>query len=214
MPRKSPAEALKSFRATHAFADTVAPDGADQKNSYNLSARQTRYATERAKADCQYKEAAMRAGYSANVSTSRLNANPQMRALIKDMRQAAADAAGADIATIVREWARVGFSDIRDIVEIVGGSIRVRDSSEWPDDAARAVSEVREGRDGIVVKMHPKMQGLEALGKFLGLFVDRKRIDVGTAEGDPVHEITIRFVDSENSMPPMIQVGSNDDGDE
>jgi phage terminase small subunit len=47
---------------------------------------------------------------------------------------------------------------------------KVIDTADLPDDKQAAVSSIKQGRNGIEVKLHDKPRALEMLGKYLGLF--------------------------------------------
>lgn len=75
---------------------------------------------------------------------------------------------------VLREFARIGFSDVTDVVSIENGLVTVADTSEVPEDARRAISEISEsitesGDRTIKVKSHSKIAALTALAKHLGL---------------------------------------------
>jgi phage terminase small subunit len=92
---------------------------------------------------------------------------------------------------VVREYARIAFADVRQVVSWAGGRITLRDSADVPADAARAIAEVVETDSGLRIKMHGKTAALDALAKHLGMFVDRH--EVTGAGGGPVqflHELT------------------------
>jgi len=148
------------------------------------TAQQQRFAEEVAKGDCTQKEAAKRAGYSARTAekiASQLLDNPRVAALVQQLREKAIERAEIDAEKVIREWGRLGFSDIRDVVEVTARGVRVRPSAEWPEDAARAVMEVSEtvteSGGTVRLKLHPKLGALDSLGKFLQLLVDRSKVE-------------------------------------
>jgi phage terminase small subunit len=146
--------------------------------------------------------AAIRAGYSAksaHVQASRLLRRDKVRAAI-----AAADAkAGATVALaidryavsrerIVRELARMAFSDIRQIArfgpqhrivtmhdgtQVKTAGVSIIASHELDDDAAVAIAEVSEGQHGIRVKLVDKRAALIDLAKLTGIYVEGKRLE-------------------------------------
>ena len=85
---------------------------------------------------------------------------------------------------VVAELARIGFSDIRQVVDWGPGSVTVRDSASIGDDAAAAVAEVGKTATGIRVKLHDKVGALEKLGRHLGMFKDK--VEVGGAGGGSI----------------------------
>jgi hypothetical protein len=72
---------------------------------------------------------------------------------MKACSAAIAEVEGSDI---VREWSRLGFSNILDVAEVVDGKLVVKPSSEWPEAAARAVMAITQSDGKVQVKMHPK----------------------------------------------------------
>lgn len=74
---------------------------------------------------------------------------------------------------VLREIARIAFADPRELMTWGPDGIWVRPSGEISDDVAALVSEVREGRDGVTLKLLDKSRALELLGKHLGLFKDK-----------------------------------------
>lgn len=75
---------------------------------------------------------------------------------------------------VLREFARIGFADVTDVVSIAGGSVSISDTAELSEDAKRAISEISEtisesGDRTIKVKSHSKIAALTALAKHLGL---------------------------------------------
>ncbi|ASL39310.1 MULTISPECIES: terminase small subunit [Acetobacter] len=75
---------------------------------------------------------------------------------------------------VLREFARIGFSDVTDIVSVQGGRVHVKNTDAVPEDARRAISEISEsinesGDRTIKVKSHSKIAALTALAKHLGL---------------------------------------------
>lgn len=80
---------------------------------------------------------------------------------------------------VLKEWGKIGFADLREVVDDNGNLLPVK---EWPDNVAGAVQSIKvrqefEGDgdnrrpvDLIEVKLWPKTAALDALSKNLGLF--------------------------------------------
>lgn len=121
--------------------------------------------------------AAIAAGYSEK-SASRmahdLLKNPpvelEIRRLLED--KAARNRISAD--KVLREIARIAFSDIRSVVSFSDSGTYIFDSDTISDDAAAAISEIKQTctKDGrnITVKLHSKSAALDQLMKHLGLY--------------------------------------------
>ena len=75
---------------------------------------------------------------------------------------------------VLREFARIGFADVTDVVSIAEGRLKVSDTGDLTEDARRSISEISEtinesGDRTIKVKSHSKIAALTALAKHLGL---------------------------------------------
>jgi phage terminase small subunit len=144
------------------------------------------------------KDAALAAGYSpgnADKYASSLLINPAVADRIRDMKACSAAIAEIEGSDVVREWARLGLSNILDVAEVVDGELVVKPSSEWPEAAARAVMEVTQSKGKVRVKMHPKQGALDSIGRYLGLLIDRRKHELGSVDGEPLDgRIVVTFV--------------------
>jgi phage terminase small subunit len=106
------------------------------------------------------------------------------------------------------EYAKLGFSDVTDYLEVVTERILVdrdretnepiseirqmvllKDTANIPKDKLAAISEIKQAKDGsISFKLHDKRGALDSIGKHLGMFADRH--EVTGKDGGP---ITIEF---------------------
>ncbi len=131
--------------------------------------------------------AAIRAGYSEKTAMSigsRLLRNVNVQKFLRQQAAEVSERLDIKRETVLRDLARIAFSDITDFVR--WGKIQVKcDDGASPTvdyavdlvpskclsrDAARAISEVRKTRDGVTIKMHSKLAALEMLAKHLQLF--------------------------------------------
>lgn len=138
------------------------------------------------------KKAAIAAGYSAKtaeVAASRLLRHVEVAAEINRRREVIQIKAGVTPEMVVSELAKLGFSDIRQViawrtveqqvafdaegepVELPDVEITIRNSEEIAAGAAAAIAEVSRGKDGTLkVKMHDKLGALVRIGQHLGMF--------------------------------------------
>jgi len=138
------------------------------------------------------KKAAIAAGYSAKtaeVAASRLLRHVEVAAEINRRREVIQIKAGVTPEMVVSELAKLGFSDIRQViawrtveqqvafdaegdpVELPDVEITIRNSEEIAAGAAAAIAEVSRGKDGsLKVKMHDKLGALVRIGQHLGMF--------------------------------------------
>lgn len=147
--------------------------------------------------DLNATQAAIRAGYSAKTAASqgeRLLRDPDIKRAIAGRMKAREARTEITQDKVIRELARIGFSDIRKAVKWGNTEVRPLDgdgsvlipyhglalisSDEIDDDTAAAIAEVSEGRNGLKVKMHDKKSALLELVKHLGLDLELKRTEL------------------------------------
>lgn len=170
--------------------------------------------------DLNATQAAIRAGYSQKTAASIGEENLRKPDIAKAVQEAqAARAKRTEITQdmVIRELAKIGFSDIRKIVRWGKTELRVADAEDdgatevhhglalvsvddIDDDTAAAISEISEGREGLKVKLHDKKGALVDIGRHLGMFKDR--VEHSGPGGGPI-----------TMMPTTIQlVAPGDDG--
>ncbi|WP_130731239.1 terminase small subunit [Komagataeibacter xylinus] len=141
--------------------------------------------------DLNATQAAIRAGYSskaANREGARLLANVDIESAVQNAMAARATRTLVSQDLIIRELARIAFSDIRGLLDDEGKMLPV---SEWPADLAACVSSLKDGDAGREVKMWDKMSALEKLMKHMGMF----ETDNTQASAAP-SKINVTFVNS------------------
>jgi phage terminase small subunit len=139
-------------------------------------------------------EAYVLAGYKANDgNASRMKGNERISARVQEIAGRAAERAEISLERILRELVAIAFSDIGKAVTW-GPSVLVREEEDEdghrvkvitsavslvPRDrldanTAAAIAAVSQGSTGALrIKMHNKLAALMALGKHLGMFVQR-----------------------------------------
>lgn len=139
------------------------------------------------------KKAAIAAGYSercAEVEASRLLRHPKVAAELERRRVLLQVRTGITPEMVLAELGKLGFSDIRQVVQWranvagmvedeetgettlrVANEVVIVDSDKLTADAAAAVAEVSQTKDGTLkVKMHDKLAALVKIGQHLGMF--------------------------------------------
>lgn len=131
-------------------------------------------------------EAAIRAGYSVKTARQIASQNLSKLNIQRAIREAMNERAERTKVTadrVLLEYARIGFSDIRDYVSWdEKGKVSFKDSSGLSEDAAAAILEVSESitENGRTrkFKLHSKTAALSDMAKHLGLFEKDNRISV------------------------------------
>lgn len=114
---------------------------------------------------------------TASTSGSRLLANDKIKAELTRLKEAQAKELYLDSLDIKKEWMKQAFSDITDFVEFgqeeyetvnsegevvmkMGSFLRLREDVEVD---GSMIQEIRQGRDGVSVKLHDKQKAMEKL---------------------------------------------------
>lgn len=166
-----------------------------------LTAKQQRFVEEYL-IDLNATQAAIRVGYSkktADQQASRLLTNVKVREYLTQRQADRANRTEITQDMVLKELAKIGFSDIRKIVR--WGETQVRmvdgeddgpedmvpyhglaliDSAEVDDSTAAAIAEVSQSRDGLKVKLHDKKGALVDIGRHLGMFSPPGHADLDT----------------------------------
>jgi phage terminase small subunit len=136
--------------------------------------------------DLNATQAAIRAGYKEKTAYSIGQA--LLKILEAEITRALAERSKRTEVTadrVVRELARIAFTDTRQIFMWGPDGVTLRPSDELTDDEAAIVAEVSETKSetggSIKVKRFDKLKALELLGKHLGMFTDK--VDVNHSGG-------------------------------
>jgi phage terminase small subunit len=135
--------------------------------------------------------AAVRAGYSANSASTTANKLMKEPFVIQGIADAVdRRAARADVKAdhVVKELAKLAFSDMRDYAIWDGASLTLIRSQDLPAGASAAVAEVNEtttasGGSATRIKLYSKIDALTTLARHLGMFVDKTETTVKVDAG-------------------------------
>lgn len=158
--------------------------------------------------DLNAKQAAIRAGYSekgAEVTGSKLLANPKVSAAVSTARDQQSQRTLIEADRVIKELAVTALSDLGEVMDFSGDTLRMRPASQIPENARRAISSIKvkrriegEGEDArevevIEFRMYDKLSALDKLAKHLGLYPGGKhpkKVDV-TSGGKPIEKEAI-----------------------
>lgn len=155
--------------------------------------RHERFAQEIAKGE-RVSKAYITAGFAPSKQhAQRLASQVHLRDRVEEIIAAAAKRAEITAERVMREYARIGFSDIRNAVNwnaittetgeedeegvpktVTYNEVALVGSDEIDFDTARAIAEISQTKDGALkVKFHDKKGALDSMARALGMFVDR-----------------------------------------
>lgn len=112
-------------------------------------------------------QAAIRAGYSpgrAYTAAYTLLKQDHIKAFLKEMRAEACEEIFVDTLDILRMWAKIAFADMNDYVNVSAAGVMLRGSNQTD---GQVITEIKEGKDGITIKMADKMKALDRLSSYL-----------------------------------------------
>jgi len=70
---------------------------------------------------------------------------------------------------VLKELVAIGMTDLRELVTVAGDRVTIRDSADWPDEAAKAVASVTNSPDGPRLQLYDKPTALARLARVLRL---------------------------------------------
>ena len=157
----------------------------------NLTAKQRRFVDEYL-VDFNVTQAAIRAGYSkrsAHVTGAETLRNPKVAAEIARRQRDLQVRTEVSQDRVVRELARVAFADAASHVRVrlrevpcPDGTrarvpvVEVKPTAELTDDQRAAIASIKQGANGIEVKLWDKLKALELLGRHIGMFNDKLEV--------------------------------------
>lgn len=114
---------------------------------------------------------------TARVNGSKLLTNTNVKAYIDDKIKNRSERTEITQDMVVKELAKIAFANIKDFVavEVVENDriVKVKPTSQISADKVGAIAGIKQGTNGIEVKLNDKMKALELLGRHLGMFADK-----------------------------------------
>lgn len=121
----------------------------------------------------------------ARSHASRLRGRKDVAGRIDEMLERAAAEAGVSAERVIREFALVAFSDMSDFAVFGEGGVSLKDAGALTAEQRRAVAEVTQSSTGVRIKLHSKLEALDKLARWLGLYAPQRH-EHGGAGGGPI----------------------------
>ena len=141
--------------------------------------------------DLNATQAAIRAGYSERTAYSqgqRLLKDVDVASALTQARTARSKRTEITQDMVLKELGKIAFGDQRGVMGWGADGVTLRESSELTDDEAAMVAEVAETKtkDGgsIRLKTNDKVGALQLVGKHLGMFADRLKVEQVAGEDE------------------------------
>ncbi len=105
---------------------------------------------------------------------------------------------------VVRELAAIAFSKATDYAAVKNGTVVIKNTAELSDEQISAIAGIKEGANGIEVKLNDKEKALELLGRHLGMWNDKLDIKAPAID-DSIKEMEAYFeqLKESGSGPPV-----------
>ena len=145
-------------------------------------------------------QAAMRAGYSSAYAYNcgyRLLNKTHIKQFLKDLQAQACEELFVDTLDIIRMW--IAFADMNDYVNVSGAGVMLKGSGQTD---GQVITEIKEGKDGITIKMADKMKALDRLSSYFKVLPGDKAQDAklrilekaANSDGDDEEPLKIEIV--------------------
>lgn len=167
--RENPEDKIQISQKTKEFIESAA-------EKYGLSEQEETFCYHYFKCK-NATQAALRAGYSsawAYNSGYRLLGRPHIKKFLTDLQAQACEELFVGTLDIIRMWAKIAFADINDYVSVSGAGVRLKYSNQTD---GQVITEVKEGKDGITIKMADKMKALDRLSAYFKVLPGDKTQD-------------------------------------
>lgn len=141
---------------------------------------------------------------TARANGSRMLTNANVAKYISERMQERQQRTEVTQDMVVKELAAIAFARATDYVTIRGGTVCIKDTESLSDDQIRAIAGIKEGANGIEIKLNDKEKALELLGRHLGMWNDK--LDIKTpAIDDSIKEMEAYFeqLKESGSGPPV-----------
>lgn len=150
-----------------------------------LSEKQKRFVSEYI-IDLNAKQAAIRAGYSpktAEVQASRLLSLVKVQTEIAKAMEDRGKRTGITQDRVLAELSAIAFAKATDYVDVdEAGAVKIKPTAGLTEEQKKAIAGIKEGANGIEIKLTDKTKALEMLSRHLGLFNDKLNVNVEAIE--------------------------------
>lgn len=133
--------------------------------------------------DLKATPAAIRSGYSnsyANKKAFLLLDKPDIKAYIDERMKDREKRTEITQDKVLQEFAKIAFANTTDYVEVKDMGqykmVSVKPTKDMTSDQVVAIASIKQGANGIEIKLHDKVKALEDIGRHLGMFKDKVEV--------------------------------------
>lgn len=135
--------------------------------------------------DLNATQAAIRAGYKkdyADRMAYKLVENSRVKEYIQECMKEREKRTETKQDRAINEIAKIAFANITDYVQIKNNEVKIIETEKLTNDQKAAIINIKQGANGIEIKMADKIKALELLGRHLGMFKEKFEL-TGKDEG-------------------------------
>ena len=125
----------------------------------------------------------------AKAAASRLLTNVNVAAYISERMQERQKRTEITQDRVIEELAAIAFAKATDFVQISHGNVILTDTSKLSESQIKAIAGIKEGKNGIELKLNDKEKALELLGRHLGMFKDKLEVTGLEAEQSKLDDL-------------------------
>lgn len=147
--------------------------------------------------DLNATEAAKRAGYSEKTAYSqgqRLLKNVEVQKYLQNRMKDREKRTEITQDMVLEELSKIAFANATDYVEVIDKEsykcVIIKATKDIPKDKLAAISSIKQGANGIEVKLHDKVKALEDIGRHLGMFKDKVELSGNMNVNNPFEGLT------------------------
>lgn len=134
--------------------------------------------------DLNVTQAAIRAGYSKKYSSDKaykLLEKLEIKSYIDKKMKAREKRIEITQDMVINELAKIAFANTTDYVEVEDKGqykmVNTKPTKDLTPDQVAAIASIKQGANGIEIKLHDKVRALEDIGRHLGMFKDKIEIN-------------------------------------
>lgn len=131
---------------------------------------------------------------TARANGSRLLTNANVAAYIQKRMDERAERTEITQDMVLKELSKIGFADVTDFVTIEDKgtycTVKVKTTDQMPSDKLGAIAGIKEGANGIEIKLNDKGKALELIGRHLGMWKDKMELSGEVSAPNPYAGLT------------------------
>lgn len=115
---------------------------------------------------------------TAAVNGSKLLRNAKVASYISERMKERQERTEVTQDRVVQELAAIAFARATDYAKVEAGRVTIVPTGKLSKEQIRAISGIKEGANGIEIKLNDKEKALELLGRHLGMWNDKLNLNV------------------------------------